>query len=252
MSHNGGKHKRQWSNALTTIVGRTDDHCGKQQTIEIFNLIKLYKIMSKIKYDFYKNPDNRTEALKSQYHIRICDRQSIGTNDIINNISKRSTLTPIDIRAVITAFQDEIAYQLGQGRIIRLEGLCSFDISLKTANGICTGKENASNIILKSVNINPEKDFTEKVKECLCEMEKIKGEHSDTITDEKVDEILTEYFKKEKSITRPILQRLCSITKYMAGLHIKRLMSNGSLCNIGFRNHPLYVPSPGSLGTPKE
>lgn len=204
--------------------------------------------MGKIKYDFYENPNLKTENNKSKYHIRICNRQSIGTKDIINIISKKSTLTSIDINAVITAFQDEIAYQLGQGKIIRLEGLCNFDISLKTANGKCTGKENAQNIVLKSVNINPEKEFTEKVKECMCDMERVKGGHSEIMPHEKVDEILTEYFKKEKSITRPILQRICSLTRYMASMQIKRLTDSGKLVNIGFRNHPLYIPAPGCFG----
>lgn len=204
--------------------------------------------MRKIKYDFYENPNINSKNNKSKYHIRICNKQSIGTKDIISNISKKSTLTSIDINAVITAFQDEIAYQLGQGKIIHLEGLCSFDISLKTENGICTGKENAQKIVLKSVNINPEKEFTEKVKEHLCKRERVKGKHSEVLTDEKVDEILTEYFKKEKSITRPILQHICSITRYMAMIHIKRLTDSGKLANIGFKNHPLYVPVDENFG----
>lgn len=201
--------------------------------------------MSKIKYDFYRNPNNKSENQKSKYHVRICDRQSIGTNEIIQSISKKSTLTPIDIKAVITAFQDEIAYQLGQGKIIRLEGLCNFDISLKTSGGICTGKENAQSIVLKSVNINPEKEFTKKVKENMCEIERVRGEHSENISVEKVNEILTEYFEKNNSITRPVLQRLCSITKYMAMLHIRRMLKDGDIINIGFKNHPLYVPANG-------
>lgn len=205
--------------------------------------------MGKIKFDFYENPNIKSGNSKSKCHIRICDRQSIGTKDIINSISKKSTLTPIDIKAVITAFQDEIAYQLGQGKIIRLEGLCSFDISLKTASGTCTGKESAHSITLKSVNINPEKEFTEKVKECLCDMERVRGRHSEIVPEEKIDEILTEYFSKERTITRTILQRICSMTRYMAMQQIKRLTDSGKLINIGFRNHPLYVPAPGRFGT---
>lgn len=199
--------------------------------------------MSKIKYDFYDNPDNKTDNLKSRYHIRICNQQSIGTDDIVHSISKRSTLTPIDIKAVITAFQDEIAYQLGQGKIIRLEGLCSFDISLKTDNGICTGKENASSIVLKSVNINPDKEFTEKVKENISGLEKVKGKHSSIMPNEEVDKFIIEYFKYEKSITRAKLQDMLSMTRYMANLHIKRLVNEGKITNIGFENHPVYILS---------
>ena len=207
--------------------------------------------MGKIKFDFYKNPNIKSENSKSEYHIRICDRQTIGTKGIVENIHMKSTLTSVDINAVIIAFQDEIANQLGQGKIVRLEGLCSFDISLKPKNGICTGEENSKEIELKSVNINPEKEFMERVQKCINEtgMEKVTGKHSVTITDEKVDSLLTEYFKKEKTVTRPKLQELCSMTRYMAMQQIKRLTDSGKLINIGFKNHPLYVPASDSFGT---
>ena len=157
--------------------------------------------MGKIKFDFYKNPNIKSENSKSEYHIRICDRQTIGTKGIVENIHMKSTLTSVDINAVIIAFQDEIANQLGQGKIVRLEGLCSFDISLKPKSGICTGEESSKEIELKSVNINPEKEFMERVQKCINEtgMEKVTGKHSVTIPDEKVDSLLTEYFKKEKN-----------------------------------------------------
>lgn len=203
--------------------------------------------MGKIKFDFYKNPNIKSENSKSEYHIRICDRQTIGTKGIVENIHMKSTLTSVDINAVIIAFQDEIANQLGQGKIVRLEGLCSFDISLKPKSGICTGKESSKEIELKSVNINPEKEFMERVQKCINEtgMEKVTGKHSVTIPDEKVDSLLNEYFKKEKTVTRPKLQELCSMTRYMAMQQIKRLTNSGKLINIGFKNHPLYVPVPG-------
>ena len=145
--------------------------------------------MGKIKFDFYKNPNIKSENSKSEYHIRICDRQTIGTKGIVENIHMKSTLTSVDINAVIIAFQDEIANQLGQGKIVRLEGLCSFDISLKPKNGICTGEESSKEIELKSVNINPEKEFMERVQKCINEtgMEKVTGKHSVTIPDEKVN-----------------------------------------------------------------
>ena len=106
-------------------------------------------------------------------------------------IHNASTLTPADINAVIFAFQEEIANQLAKGNIVKLEELCSFNISLKSANGTCTGKETEKAIEVKSVNINPEKGFTERVKKLVAEngMEKVIAKHSDAITDEKVDRI---------------------------------------------------------------
>ncbi|MCF2593603.1 HU family DNA-binding protein [Bacteroides caecigallinarum] len=210
--------------------------------------------MGNIKFDFYKNPDNKEGKLKSEYHIRVCGQQTISTKRIIELIHNASTLTPADINAVIFAFQEEIANQLAQGNIVKLEGLCSFNISLKSANGTCTGKENGKAIELKSVNINPEKEFTERVKDLVKKYgtEKVMARHSDSLTDEKVDRILTNYFSTNKAITRPKLQDICSTTRYMAMQQIKRLTESGKLVNVGFENHPLYMPTPGSFGTKEE
>ncbi|MBM6881755.1 HU family DNA-binding protein [Bacteroides caecigallinarum] len=207
--------------------------------------------MGKIKYDFYTNPNAKSENSKSEYHIRVCGQQTISTKGIIELIHNASTLTPADINAVIFAFQEEIANQLAKGNIVKLEGLCSFNISLKSVNGTCTGNENGKGIELKSVNINPEKEFTEMVKDLVAKngMEKVMARHSVSVSDEKVDAILTNYFSTNKAITRPKLQDICSTTRYMAMRQIKRLTESGKLVNIGFENHPLYMPTPGSFGT---
>lgn len=91
----------------------------------------------------------------------------------------------------------------------------------------------------------------ERVQKCINEtgMEKVTGKHSGTISDEKINRILTEYFSKKESITRPILQSICSLTRYMATILIKKLTEEGKLINIGFKNHPLYVPTSGYFGT---
>lgn len=204
--------------------------------------------MDTIEYDFYENPSKSSEFQKSKYHIRICNRQTVNTNEIIRTISSKCTLTPADIHAVIIAFQDEIAFQLQQGKIVHLDGLCQFDISLTTSSGVCTGKENGPNVVLKSININSDKKLTETVRNNLCRRVKSRGRHSEAISEIEIIGILTEHFKKKRTITRIELQKICSITRYMAVLHINRLLKEGKLENIGYRNHPIYMAVPGNFG----
>lgn len=208
--------------------------------------------MDKIEYDFYDNPGKSSEYQKSKYHVRVCNRQTVGTDGIVSAISRKCTLTPADIHAVIIAFQDEIAFQLQQGRIVRLDGLCQFDISLTTSSGECTGREDGADIVLKSVNINPDKKLTETVRNNLCKRVKSKGRHSDSVTDIQINEALTEHFKRKNFITRAELQKICSITKYMACMQINRLLEEGRLKNIGYTNHPIYVAVPGNFGLSME
>lgn len=208
--------------------------------------------MDTIEYDFYENPGKSSEFQKSKYHVRICNRQTVDTDNIVKAISKQCTLTPADIHAVIVAFQDEIAFQLQQGKIVHLDGLCQFDISLKSRLDESSGKENGSDIVLKSVNINPDKKLTERVRKNLCHRVKSRGKHSDSISDIDIIGVLTEHFKKKSTITRAEFQNQCSITKYMACIHINRLLSEGKLKNIGYRRHPIYTAVPGNFGVSRE
>ena len=208
--------------------------------------------MDTIEYDFYENPGKSSEFQKSKYHVRICNRQTVDTDNIVKAISKQCTLTPADIHAVIVAFQDEIAFQLQQGKIVHLDGLCQFDISLKSRLDESNGKENGPDIVLKSVNINPDKKLTERVRENLYHRVKSRGKHSDPISEIEIIGVLTEHFKKKSTITRAEFQNQCSITKYMACIHINRLLSEGKLKNIGYRRHPIYTAVPGNFGVSRE
>lgn len=208
--------------------------------------------MDTIEYDFYENPGKSSEFQKSKYHVRICNRQTVDTDNIVKAISKQCTLTPADIHAVIVAFQDEIAFQLQQGKIVHLDGLCQFDISLKSRLDESSGKENGPDIVLKSVNINPDKKLTERVRENLYHRVKSRGKHSDPISEIEIIGVLTEHFKKKSTITRAEFQNQCSITKYMACIHINRLLSEGKLKNIGYRRHPIYTAVPGNFGVSRE
>ncbi len=208
--------------------------------------------MDTIEYDFYENPGKSSEFQKSKYHVRICNRQTVDTDNIVKAISKQCTLTPADIHAVIVAFQDEIAFQLQQGKIVHLDGLCQFDISLKSRLDESSGKENGPDIVLKSVNINPDKKLTERVRKNLCHRVKSRGKHSDSISEIDIIGVLTEHFKKKSTITRAEFQNQCSITKYMACIHINRLLSEGKLKNIGYRKHPIYTAVPGNFGVSRE
>ena len=102
--------------------------------------------MDKIEYDFYENPNSKSDNSKSKYHIRICRRQKISTKSMANRLSKYTTLTPTDIYATITALQDAISGELGAGNIVVLDGICQFEITLGTESGVVDGLENGKNV----------------------------------------------------------------------------------------------------------
>ena len=159
--------------------------------------------MDKIEYDFYENPNSKSDNSKSKYHIRICRRQKISTKSMANRLSKYTTLTE---------------------------------------SGVVDGLENGKNVVLKSVNIRPLPEFVDMVKEALKPRVKSRGFHSDRISDAEIEASLTDYFKENESITRSIVEQRFRINRTRAAQLLKRLTQEGKLRNIGFSNHPKYVP----------
>lgn len=208
--------------------------------------------MNKIEYDFYENPNSKNENSKSRYHIRICRRQKVSTKSMVKRLTKNTTLTPTDIYASITALQDAISDGLSEGNVVILDGICQFEIVLGTKNGIVNGLENGNNVVLKSINIRPLPEFVDMVKESLKPRIKSRGFHSDRISDIEIEGMLTDYFNENESITRLELEQEFHINRTRATQMLKRLVEEGKLRNIGFSNHPRYVPVPGFFGVSRD
>lgn len=208
--------------------------------------------MDSIEYDFYENPNSKNENSKSKYHIRICRRQKVSTRSMVKRLTKNTTLTPTDIYATITALQDAISEGLSEGNIVVLDGICQFEITLGTKNGIVNGLENGNNVVLKSINIRPLPEFVNMVKESLKPRVKSRGFHSDMISDIEIESMLTGYFKENESITRLGLEKEFHINRTRATQILKRFVEEGKLKNIGFSNHPKYIPVPGFFGISRD
>ena len=68
-----------------------------------------------ILFDFYASPSNPEKEEKEKYHARVVRSHTVDINDIVNNISKRCTLSKGDIRAVLDELGDELVYNLCEG-----------------------------------------------------------------------------------------------------------------------------------------
>lgn len=208
--------------------------------------------MESIKYDFYENPNCGDEKSKSKYHIRICDRQKVSTKSLVKRLTKRSTLTPIDMSAALVGIQDAVAEGLSEGNIVVLDGICQFEITLTTKGGNITGLENGNNVVLKSVVIRPLPEFVKLVEDSLKPRVKSRGYHSSRISDIEIEGKLAEYFQENESITRKETEHLLDINKNRANDILKKFVAEGKLRNAGHDYFPKYVPVPGFFGISRE
>lgn len=72
------------------------------------------------------------------------------------------------------------------------------------------------------------------------------------ISDIEIEGMLTGYFKENESITRLGLEKEFHINRTRATQILKRFVEEGKLKNIGFSNHPKYIPVPGFFGISRD
>lgn len=65
------------------------------------------------------------------YYARIVAQGTTRTEDIVNNIAKRTLIQPVDVHAVLDALDDEIVDALLTGNSVILDGFLGFQTSLE-------------------------------------------------------------------------------------------------------------------------
>lgn len=112
-----------------------------------------------------------------------------GQNDldaIVQKISYASSFTPGDIKGLVRSLADEIAYQMGQGHSVKIDGIGVFSPSLSLRDGYeresgepGATKRNAMSTYLNNVNFRADKELIENAgQHCILNRTKWKFQHS--------------------------------------------------------------------------
>ena len=204
-----------------------------------------------ILFEWYETPvpNNETdETEKTTIHARITLNGKVGTDEIRRKIQKRSSLTETDVSAVLDALSHVMGEELSEGRQVHLDGIGYFQVKLNSQEPITSPKLKANQIKLKA-NICFKADAKLKRSVSVVHVERSKlRNHSASLSNEKIDKLLTNYFNDKPMLTRIDFQRLCGFTSTTAARHIKRLKEEKKLNNIHTYYNPIYVPMPGYYG----
>ena len=194
-----------------------------------------------ILFDFYESPPQEGDGDKKRYHARPMFSGTVSTEMLAAIIHDRSSLSVGDILSTITNLGLVLSEQLQDGRRVCIDGIGYFHVSLSCPE-IRTKKDmRADKVHVKSVVFRAHKHLKS-------DMMKVKAERSDyrrhsaRLSNEEIDIKLTEYFKENQVLTRRDFQSLCQMTQETALRHIRRLLTEGKLKNIGISRQPIYVP----------
>lgn len=198
-----------------------------------------------LKFEFYKTPVPGDQKKKVRYHARPVTRRTASTEEIVRSIQSNCTLTEADLKAALSALSQEIADRLASGERVHLEGLGYFQITLSCPETHNPDATHAQRVTFKSVKFRADQALrnrlsnlkTERAREC---------NHSSTLSEQDIDDRLTEFFSDHDLLTRRVFQEMCHFTTITANRHLKRLLTAGRLQNINTRYQPIYTPAPGN------
>lgn len=198
-----------------------------------------------ILFDFYTSPSDPEKEEKEKYHARVVRSHTVQIDDIVNNISKRCTLSKGDIRAVLDELGDELVYNLCEGNRVYLPGIGYFYLSLSAPKDTDPKTTRSQSIGIKAVEFRAD-SILKKGLESHAKFERsdIKV-HSSRLDSYETDALLEDYFHKNEFLTRIKFEKLCGFTKTTAQRHLQRLMDEGRLVNVNTRHNPIYKPAKG-------
>ena len=197
-----------------------------------------------IEYDFYLNP-NSQGTNKKRYHARVVSSNRISTDELAKEIQSECSLTIADVKAVLIALGGKLARHLGKGSKVYLEGIGYFQVNLHCKEEVRTPHAiRSGNVEFKSVSYRADNELKKHLRGQKIQRSQTKI-HSQPMTGEAIDRILTDYFRTNETITRREFQTLCTQVKSTAHRILLKLVENGKLKNVSTKQHPVYMPDNG-------
>ena len=194
-----------------------------------------------IEYDFYRNP-NSQGTNKKRYHARVVSSDRITTDELAEEIQNECSLTITDVKAVLIALGDKLAKHLGDGSKVHLEGIGYFQVNLQCKEEVCTTRSvRSDNVEFKSVSYRADNELKKHLKKQKIQRSQTKI-HSVEMTEEEIDQKLTDYFKTNDTLTRSQFEVLCTQVKSTAHRILQKLVKDGKLKNVSTKQHPVYMP----------
>ena len=106
-----------------------------------------------------KSLPDKDGVQKEISYARTVANHRADTEELAQNISKRCTVNPADVAAVLYALGDELKTRLKNGEIVELNGIGSFRLIAGTGVIQAPHKVRTSGFIRRRINFHPDKSL---------------------------------------------------------------------------------------------
>lgn len=193
-----------------------------------------------IKFDLFENPE-REGVEVPEFHAKVITKGLETTRTLRESIQKKCTVTASDVEAVLTAFGDEMFEAFSNGYSVYLHGIGYFNLSLKCSPDINLNNISSSDIKVKGIRFQPDKELSRRLSNVEFVHMKNSGRHSSKMNLSEITEKIEKYFTDNQIMRRPDFEKLTGFNKSKSIRTLKLLVEEGMLKNIGTMRMPIYV-----------
>lgn len=205
-----------------------------------------------ILYDWYENPGESDDSEEKGLHPRIFLNGKVGTDKLCRMIHGRSSLSVGDVKNAFEMLAQICGEELREGREVHIEGLGYFAPILRSTQKVTRSTKNKwSKMELKTIGFRPDARLRGELVGAKASRSKY-ARHSESLSEVEIDMRLKEYFADHDVMLRYDFQEVCCMTRTTANRHLRRLLEEGKLRNIGKRMQPIYVASAGYYGVSRD
>ena len=205
-----------------------------------------------ILYDWYENPGESDDSEEKGLHPRIFLNGKVGTDKLCRMIHGRSSLSVGDVKNAFEMLAQICGEELREGREVHIEGLGYFAPILRSTQKVTRSTKNKwSKMELKTIGFRPDARLRGALAGVKASRSKY-ARHSESLSEVEIDMRLKEYFADHDVMLRYDFQEVCCMTRTTANRHLRRLLEEGKLRNIGKRMQPIYVAAAGYYGVSRD
>ena len=205
-----------------------------------------------ILYDWYENPGESDDSEEKGLHPRIFLNGKVGTDKLCRMIHGRSSLSVGDVKNAFEMLAQICGEELREGREVHIEGLGYFAPILRSTQKVTRSTKNKwLKMELKTIGFRPDARLRGELRGAKGSRSKY-ARHSESLSAVEIDMRLKEYFADHDVMLRYDFQEVCCMTRTTANRHLRRLLEEGKLRNIGKRMQPIYVAAAGYYGVSRD
>lgn len=185
-------------------------------------------------YNLFRNPGK-----KDTLHARQVNQSTIRIDTLCKEISDISSFSSSDVKGILEALKSRIAYHLKYGDIVELEGLGTFNASLKCPP-YNTEKQIPPHLVtFNKVVFRCAGDLKKELKYMKVERAKEPSRLKGLSPEKRKANILT-YIENNNTISTLECRSLNRCTKYIALKDINELLQEGKIVRLGYRSNAQY------------